>query len=107
MRFRQALADADGKFRRVTGGPRSLGNVTPRSQLIERQACVYLTPLVQELIEVAVGQQPPVQSPARAGILHVPTDPGRAVLRQGVVPLWMVGEVIDFVEVINQQSPRL
>ena len=55
VRFRQALADADGKFRRVTGGLCSCGNVTPRSKLIERQAPVYLTPLVEELIEVAVG----------------------------------------------------
>ena len=37
----------------------------------KRQIRVDLTPFVKELIEVAVGEQPPVQAPAGARVLRV------------------------------------
>jgi len=101
------LADAGGKIRRIAGGLRPLGNVATCSKLCEGQIRVDLTPFVEELIQVAVNEQSPVQAPACARVLRVTTNRSRAVLRQGIIPSRMVDEPINFLEIINQQSPRL
>jgi hypothetical protein len=66
-----------------------------------------LTPVVEELIEVPVGQQPPIERPFSADTFHMAADSCRAVLRQSIVPLGMIGELINCVEIVNQQSTRL
>ena len=85
--FRQSLADAGGKIRRVIGGFRALGDVAPCSEICERQICVDLAAFVEEFVEVAVDEQAPVERPAGACVLHVTADRCRAVLRQSIVPL--------------------
>jgi hypothetical protein len=105
--FWQPLADAGGKIGRVVCGLCSFSVVAACSKVREGQVCVDLTPFVKELIEVAVGEPPPVQASACARGLRVSADRGRAILRQGVVPSRMVREPINFIEVINQQSPCL
>ena len=107
MAFWQPLADADGKIRRVVRGSCSFRDVAACSKIRERQVGVDLAAFVEELIEMAVGEQPPVQVPAGAHVLRVAADRCRAVLGQCVVPSRMVGEPINFIEVVNQQRPRL
>src|SRR5579863_9165956 len=106
-RFWQSLADARRKIRRVVGSFRSLCDVAPLSEIVERDVRVDLTPFVEKLIDVAVGQQPPVQTPADAGVLRMAADRSRAVLRQRVVPLWLVGQTIHLVQVVDQKRSRL
>ena len=56
---------------------------------------------------MTVGEQPPVEIAAGSNILRVAADSGRAVLRQCVVPLGMIGELIHLVQVVDQQCARL
>jgi hypothetical protein len=101
------LADERGKIRRVVSGFRSFRDVAAISEIVEGQVRVDLTALVEQLVEVAIDEQPPVQATAGPGVLRMAADRSRAVLRERVVPLRMVGESIDFIEVVNQQRPRL
>jgi hypothetical protein len=101
------LADAGGKIRRVAGHFCSFSDVAACPKICEEKVCVELTPFEEELIEVAVGEQSPVQAPPGARVLRVASDRSRAVLRQGIVPSRMGGEPINFFEEINQQSSRL
>jgi hypothetical protein len=105
--FWQSLADALGKIGRVARRFCSFVDVAVCSKICKRQVCVDLTAFVKELIDVAVGEQPPIQAPAGAGVLRVAPDRSRTVLGQCVVPSRMVGEPINFVQIVNQQSPCL
>ena len=107
MGFGQALADAGGEIGRVARGFCLFSDVAACPKICKRQIRIDLTPFVEELIEVAIGDQLPVQASAGARVLRVSADRGRAVLGQGVVPSRMLSEQIDFIEIINQQSPCL
>ena len=69
MSFWQALADAGGKIGRVARGFCSFRDVAACSKIFKRQIGVDLTSFVKELIDVAVGEQSPVQASARANVL--------------------------------------
>ena len=101
MGFWQFLADAGGKIGRIVRGRCSFRDVAPSSKICKRQIRVNVTAFVKELINVTVGEQPPIQAPAGAGVLRVAPDRGCTVLRQGVVPSRMAREPINFIEVIN------
>jgi hypothetical protein len=61
------------------------------------QVCVDLTPFVKQLIDVAVGEQPPVYSVPSINFLRVLADVSRAVLGERVVPSRMIREAVNFI----------
>jgi len=97
-----SLADTGGKIGRVVRGFCSFSDVAAFAKLGEGEIGVELTPFVKELIDAAVGEQSPIQAPAGAGVLRVAPNRSRTVLSQCIVPSRMVGEPINFVEVIGQ-----
>ena len=78
---RQALADQEGEIRRIPGGFCFFGDIAARSKICERQIGVDLTALVEEFVEVAVGEQSPVQVTACSHALRMTADRSCAVLR--------------------------
>src|SRR5208283_1487717 len=89
------------------GGFRSFSDIAATSEIVKGDVRVDLTAFVKQLIEVAIGEQPPVQAPAGPYVWYRASDRGRAVLRQSVVPLWMICQPIHFVQEIDQQRLRL
>jgi hypothetical protein len=67
-----------------------LGDVALRSKTCERQVRSDLTPLVKELIDVAISEQPPIQSSLTARPQGVLANGSRTVLGEDVVPSRMI-----------------
>ena len=81
-------------------------HVTSRApaHLVEGQAGVDRLALVHQLVEVAVGEDAPVERVLDAPIAcEVPADLGGAVVRQRVVPRGRRGQRVHLVEVAEQQ----
>jgi len=101
----RAFADCARRNREASAGRLCFfGDIAACSKLRYGRPRVDLAAFVEEFIEVAVGEHPPVETARGSDVLRVASDRRRAVLRQCVVPFRMVGKLIRFVEVIDQQT---
>src|SRR5262249_9612560 len=95
VEIRQSLANARGKIGRLVRRPCVFGDVALCSKNCERQIHADLAPFVKELIDMAIGEQPPVQASLSTRCQRMLANGSCTVLGQGVVPSGMIREAIN------------
>ena len=107
MNGRHARADAIGKIGRVVFLCHHLIEMGAPAQLVKRQVRLDRASRVHVAVDKAVEKMPDVEPARRTNLVRVADDVDGAAVAEEIVPLRVIGEFVDSLQVNPKEGPRI